>query len=145
MLLKSWGDFHGTPSIWPGRGDNRGLHLLEIQRIELTVDPVIFWSHRGEIVDSLSPKVTPARPVVYLVYTIDSYNDRELISVHSTKIGALRVKGRELRMALAERPPELCTQRYVGYEVVQQKWWWSELPEIWIHAVVVDEYRFWPQ
>lgn len=98
--------------------------------------------------DSLSPKVTPARSVVYVVenHGRDSDDGMRIISIHSTKIAACRVKGRELRMQLAESPPELCTQRtnYKDWSVKNINWWYSEFDDICIREVEVDLYPYWP-
>jgi len=99
-------------------------------------------------VDSLSPKVAPGRSVVYMVENCGycAADGNEFISIHSTKMGALKVKGRELRILLADRPPELCHEKYMGWNDPPKKieWWMSELPEIRILELIVDRYPYWP-
>jgi hypothetical protein len=78
---------------------------------------------------------------VWLV--LDNGTDHEdgtrIVSVHTTHMGALKAKGRELRMHLSTMEPIHCTERYdwKTYTARPCEWWYSELPDICVKPFTV--------
>jgi hypothetical protein len=110
--------------------------MLDNQRIELTKDPAIPWVREGEIVGLALSESSLHAPIstVWLVLNdgTDVDDGTRVVSVHRTQMGALKAKGRELRLYLSITEPLMGTERY-DYKTYTARpcvWWYSELPSI---------------
>ena len=110
--------------------------MLDNQRIELTDDPATPWVREGESV-GVALSVSSLHASISSVWLVlndgtDVEDGTRVVSVHRTQMGALKAKGRELRLYLSITEPLRGTERY-NYKTYTSKpciWWYSELPSV---------------